>query len=303
MAQLFSKKYFVQVIAIAALVVVVALFFILGGKWGRTIQGVGTNIDSGATNHWAWNDTIGWIDLYTPATVVVSNSGVSGYASSSIGAISFDCATTPNGNVCGSSNYSVANDGTGRLSGYAWNDVIGWISFCNNQVGQAACSGGGQSYQVVINGSTGAWSGYAWNDLVGWISFNCINTATCGTVDYKVLTTWTSTSSVGWLESATYDTGVAQGAQINSILWHGSQPVGTAVKFQMAFSSSSLGPWNFSWDSLSSTSPSVAPNTSLPIDYTLGENQRYFRYKVFLYSDPAHTTSSRIDDVLINWSR
>lgn len=294
------QKHTLQFAILITICIIGFLLLSWESGWQQTIHGGGTNISADASSHWAWNDAIGWIDFYSPATIIVANDKVSGYASSSVGTISLDCATTPRGDICGSSNYEVANNGSGRLSGYAWNDSIGWISFCNNQ---PECPGSGQSHQVVIDGTTGDWSGYAWNDVVGWISFNCINTATCDNVDYKVVTSWTSTSSVGWLESATYDTGVTKGAQINSILWRGELPSDTSVRFQMAFSNNSSGPWNFSWDNISSTSPAIAPNVSLPVDYAAGANKRYFRYRVYLYSDIGHTATPRVDDIIINWSR
>ncbi len=53
------------------------------------------------------------------------------------------------------------------LSGYAWSDTIGWISFnCTNT---ATC--GTSSYGVTV-AAGGAMSGYAWSDNIGWISFN-----------------------------------------------------------------------------------------------------------------------------------
>jgi len=52
---------------------------------------------------------------------------VSGWAwSETIGWISFNC--TDRG-VCGTSNYGVNIDGSGNFSGYAWSENIGWINF------------------------------------------------------------------------------------------------------------------------------------------------------------------------------
>ena len=46
------------------------------------------------------------------------------------------------------------------VTGYAWSDNIGWISFNPSY--------GGVFYSI----STGQLSGYAWSDNIGWISFN-----------------------------------------------------------------------------------------------------------------------------------
>ena len=118
-----------------------------------------------------------------------------------------------------------------------------------------------------------------------------------------MITSWTSTSTMGWLESSTFDTEVPAGAQINSVLWQGNQPVATTVKFQFAASSSSSGPWVFSGtDGTSNTYYSTGPNAPLKLDYSLYNNKRYFRYKVFLLSDISSAFTPRVDDIIINWS-
>jgi type II secretory pathway pseudopilin PulG len=164
----------------------------LGG--GSSGNATGT-IDS--TDKWAWNDLIGWLDFgYSAGNVKVYNNRLEGYASSSVGFIALNCNTTPNGDICGTSSFKVSNNGSGSLAGWAWNDGIGWISFCGNASGGSTLSGSdwicpaSPTYQVSVSSSTGEFSGWAWNDIAGWISFNCSNTSTCGTVNYKVKTDW-----------------------------------------------------------------------------------------------------------------
>jgi hypothetical protein len=54
------------------------------------------------------------------------------------------------------------------LSGWAWSENIGWISFnCTNQ---GSC--GASNYGVSFDSNTGVMSGYAWSENVGWLSFN-----------------------------------------------------------------------------------------------------------------------------------
>ena len=232
---------------------------------------------------------------------VASHATTTGYASSSAGDISLDCKTSPGGDICATSSYGVISDAVGNYSGWAWNDTYGWISFwCGNNSG---C--GSSNYRVTINGSTGYFSGWAWNDVMGWISFNCADPdpPICGTSDYKVVTSWRSTSTTGILESSTFDTGVAAGAQLNSILWQGNLPADTTVKFQFASSNSSSGPWTFmGTGGATDTYYITDPNASLKLGYTYHNNKRYFRYKAFLLSNPASTISPRIDDIIINWS-
>lgn len=200
-----------------------------------------TNISSNQAEHWAWNDTVGWIDLYFTSNVNVLPSKISGYASSSIGYIAFDCATSPNGNVCGSpATWQVSNNGAGNLSGWAWSDSIGWISFDCHDL-DPTCAG--FSYQVNID-SSGNFFGWAWNDSVGWISFNCYNSGigdTCSASNYKVKTSWSSSTASGTLLSSTFDTGVPAGVAFNSIMWRGDQPAGTHVEFQFASANQPYG--------------------------------------------------------------
>ena len=56
---------------------------------------------------------------------------------------------------------------TQTLSGWAWSDNIGWISFS------------GPLYNVAVNSGTGEFSGYAWSDNIGWISFNATDVSGC----------------------------------------------------------------------------------------------------------------------------
>lgn len=260
-----------------------------------------TNISATPEEHFAWNDVIGWIDFYSTNTVEVSSTKLTGYASSSAGDISLDCATTRSGNICGTSNYSVLNDGLGNLSGWGWNDAYGWISFCGG-LSSSDCPGS-TAYRVLIDPDTGVFTNYAWNDVVGWISFNCADPGVCGTSNYKVKTSWIATSTSGTVESNIYDTGAAAGAQLNSFLWHGNQPTGTRVEFQFASSNSTSGPWTFIGpDGTANSYYTVAPDTSENIGLGLHTNRRYFRYKIILYSDKAQRLSPRVDEVVVNWS-
>ncbi len=257
-----------------------------------------TNINSSNTAHWAWNDLVGWIDFYNTNTITVGPVNLTGYASSSAGDVSLDCHTTRNGDICAQSNYQVTNDGSGNLSGWGWNDQYGWLSFdCNNNNGCAQ-----SNYRAYIDGN-GNFQNYAWNDAAAWISFNCANNGSCGVSNYRILTSWAATSASGFVDSTAYDTGVAGGAQLNSVLWRGNLPAGTAVRFQFSTSNASSGPWTFIGpDGTGNTYYSTGPDASLRLDYTLFNNRRYFKYRTMLVSDLAQRLTPRVDDVLINWS-
>jgi len=258
-----------------------------------------TNISATPAEHYAWSDVVGWIDFYNTGTISVSSSQLTGYASSSIGDISLDCATTRVGDICGTSNYKVTNDGLGSLAGYGWNDTFGWISFsCVNH----GCSS--STYGVAVSPSTGIFTNYAWNDVAGWISFNCSDIGVCGTSDYKVKSSWAASSTSGFLDSTTYDTGaVAGGAQIVNIVWQGDLPTGTQVQFQIATSDNAGGPWTYLGpDGTTATAYTGAPDTTIAASFSVHLGKRYFRYRMTLLSNQSQNATPRVDDVIISWT-
>ena len=303
------------------IIMVVALAVILG------IATAATNIDP--IDRWAWNDIAGWIDFYNTDSVEVRGDSLRGYASSPLGDVSLDCATTRIGSVCSTSNYGVCNgpgphsssggcpsgDGSGNLTGWGWNDELGWISFNCDQTshgGSNDCLN--SSYRVSFD-SNGVFSGYAWSETAGWISFNCANTGSCATSNYKVKTNWVAVSAYGFLESSIFDTGIAGGATLNSVIWQGDQPSGTSVDFQIAASNSASGPWSYMGPGGDSgnyygaecptagiSNPGAGPNKSICVDKNLTSNYRYLRYKVRLRSNLIQTLTPRVDDIILNWS-
>lgn len=295
-------------------------FLIYGGIIGGTLAlllfslpaaHAATNIDAPAASSSAWNDEIGWINFYTTGNVTVTSQQLSGYASSSAGYISLDCYTSPNGNICGTSNYKVANDGSGNLSGWAWNDTYGWISFywgnasASSTASTTALCQSYSGYCGVSIDSTGTFHGWAWNDTIGWISFNCSNTSSCGTSNFNVASSWVAQPATGTLDSQTFDTGVTGGAQLNSITWKGNVPSGTSVGFQIAVSNSSTGPWNFVGpDGTSGTVYSGSGITGgiISLSNYASLIGRYFRYRVILTTNTGQTVSPEVTSVVVNWS-
>lgn len=300
-----------------------AIFFVISGAIFLTRSVVAiTNIDS--TNRWAWNDVRGWIDLYSPLTASLTATKLTGWGVFSDVAndfISFDCADTPTppgGSICGApggSNYFVSHDGAGGLAGWAWNDTIGWISFCGNGANASTWNGttwicpASPSYRVTVNSLSGDFSGYAWSDMIGWISFNCADPGICGTSNYKVNTIYFETAPAsGYVISNTYDTGVVGGAAYNSIVWQGTLSPGGAVKFQLATSDVDSGWGSGSADYLGPGGSSIAtdvytglPNETIQLVPQWHNNKRYYRYK--MYVEKAATPDAPVvTDVVVNWS-
>jgi hypothetical protein len=137
-----------------------------------------------SNNHYAWNDQVGWIDfaysggnVRVPIGVGYLNGGA--YVLSDASWISLNCTFTDS---CSSINYSVTSTADGILTGWAWSESFGWISFncktggdsqanicCSQASPPSPCS----DYGVTVATSTGEFDGYAWSENIGWISFNC----------------------------------------------------------------------------------------------------------------------------------
>lgn len=88
--------------------------------------------------------------------------------------------------------------GTGQsLSGFAWSDNIGWISFnCTNPGGSCA-----PDYGVNIDPSTGNFSGYAWSENIGWISFNPSDVTGCPSAPCSPTINITTGAVTGWAKA------------------------------------------------------------------------------------------------------
>jgi len=123
-----------------------------------------------------------------------------------------------------------------------------------------------------------------------------IATSTAGQI------TMATTTSDGTLISSILDTGVPVNAGFNSLLWQGNSGTGGLVKFQIAFSNSSSGPWTYYGPT--SDADWYQPNPDISITFpTAGsaspQNKKYIRYKVNLSTTG---TSPTVNDIIINWS-
>ncbi len=333
-----------------SLLLTTGYLLLAGVALAADVPGVVNNI----IDHYGWSGgggsgssagigVVGWVDFGNSdpgsGEVEVTDTQLKGYANIlQAGLMALDCATSPNGNICftggtGSSDFKVANDGAGNLSGWAWNDNIGWISFCGNDSSGSGATGGcpaSPTYQVKIDSSSGDFSGWAWNDVIGWISFNCNNAGIgdqCSSSSYKVKTSWrvgpnppfvgggptgigpggggggggTEFDSDTYLVSSVYDTQVQGGAALNTLMWLGDQPTDTSVGIQIASSNSSSGPWTYVGpDGKSTSAYEVNQGVQFRLNPKDHNNKRYFRYKLYLKWVAGATPE--VQDVVINYS-
>ncbi len=137
------------------------------------------NLAIASTDHYAWNDQVGWIDFAYPGGNVKAPSRAGdftglAYILSDQSWIALNCLSTETCAV----NYKVSSDLNGDLSGWAWSENYGWISF-NCSTDESCLS---FTYGVTMDSNTGELGGYAYSENIGWISFNC-NTGGVGGTD------------------------------------------------------------------------------------------------------------------------
>ena len=188
---------------VAILIIFTALFF--------PILLIADNIDS--TYKYSWGENIGWMNWKpsyggTDYGVTVYNECLTGYIwAENAGWIKIGDDSCTGSDCCQSGtsygyendsnstdddgdgivdDWGVNNDGNGNLSGYAWGENVGWINFNPYY---------NDDYHPVAINSNGEFTNYAWGENVGWINMNCANTNYCGTVDFKVKTTWTANTA------------------------------------------------------------------------------------------------------------
>lgn len=145
-------------------------------------------------------------------------------------------------------------------------------------------------------------------DLNGYIlgmSANCavIYAATTSNEnEFFIITTGVTDcgySTNGELISSTFDTGT-DSVTYNWIAWTGTKPTNTEIKFQIATSNNSNGPWNFTGPD--GTSGTYYTNAAKEfINYNHHLNQRYLRYKLFLDTQ-ADLQAPILEEVSISYS-
>ena len=92
-----------------------------------------------------------------------------------------------------------------NMSGYAWSDTVGWVSF--NCLDANSCST--VDYGVGADESTGNLSGYAWSPNIGWISFNQSDLSGCPSGTCTA--TLTGSSLTGWAKALSFSDAEAGG--------------------------------------------------------------------------------------------
>jgi len=95
-------------------------------------------------------------------------------------------------------NKQVLSGAEHNVSGWAWSETIGWISF-NSTTG-----GGGINYGVNIN-TNGNFSGYAWSENIGWITFNQSELSGCPQTPCRAKFNKGTGEVSGWARALVYE--------------------------------------------------------------------------------------------------
>lgn len=117
----------------------------------------------------------------------------------------------------------------------------------------------------------------------------------------------------GILTSATIDTEKDDGVTLIGFIWHGTQPTGTSVNFQIAVSDSPSDPWNFFgpggssevWYGRACPRPgpgSAGPNVPICVNKTLANNYQYLRYRVRLRTNEEGTATPVVEEIVTLWA-
>ena len=122
-------------------------------KIGRIIEG----------NNLIWGESIGWVNLKTAhAELKIGSNILAGWVwLENCGWVCVGDGSPLDGkrySNSGTHDFGVNNDCHGKLSGFAWSEVTGWINFRT-------------SHSRVYLDESGQFYGYAWGENVGWMHF------------------------------------------------------------------------------------------------------------------------------------
>lgn len=120
--------------------------------------------------------------------------------------------------------------------------------------------------------------------------------------------------STGYIISSTFDTASTNGAAPNAIMWQGTLPSTSHVKFQFASSNCSNGTTNpptcttGTWSYIGpdgTTGTFYEPSNQdvpLELDLSTHNNKRYFKYKVILNPTNDASGTPTVTDIILNWA-
>lgn len=171
------------------------------------------------------------------------------------------------------------------------------------------------SYLTPVITTAGTYSFTLYMKNSGSADLNALQARAVITYSFTPPSASTGFRSSGYIVSSTFDTTNTNGAAPNSILWKGTLPSTSRVKFQFASSNCSNGATNAptcnsgTWSYVGSDGTGATyyepsgPDVALSIDLSSHNNKRYFKYKVILYPSNDSLLSPSVQDIILNWSQ
>lgn len=157
-----------------------------------------------------------------------------------------------------------------------------------------------ETYLTRSNAQTLSQSDWSAGVIEGPVTSTLTGFATSSNITYTTSLTLATTSASGWLESTTYDTQDQNGSAVHSLLWNGTYPQNTIVKFQIAGSQSSSGPWSYVGSDGTGGTYFTPTGEGVQKEVLSVNNYRYIRYKIFL--EPNSGNAPLVDDIHISWA-
>lgn len=138
---------------------------------------------------------------------------------------------------------------TAPITGYAWSDGLGWISFNCSDLG--TCGSSNYGLTIAVDGTI---SGYAWSEYAGWVSANSADLSGCPTAPCTAR--MNGNLMEGWMK-ALASSQVQSGGWDGFISLSGSSPSYGPTLSGGVFSGYAWGDMNLGWIDFSSAQHSA----------------------------------------------
>lgn len=142
----------------------------------------------------------------------------------------------------------VISDTATPITGYAWSDNVGWISFNCSNTGTCGTS----NYGISI-AADGTISGYAWSDNIGWVSANAADVAGCPSAPCTPVISITTGAMTGWFRA------LANGGGWDGWISLSGAGYGPTLSTSGAFSGYAWGSTVVGWTSFAYATSSYKP--------------------------------------------
>ena len=151
-----------------------------------------------------------------------------------------------------------------NMSGWAWSENAGWISFSCKNIGTAV-----NDYGIDMNEDTGLISGYVWSEYAGWISFNSSDLSGCPSGTCEARMSLTTYAVSGWAKALAAGDGWDGWIKLSGIA-SDSSPYGVSLNnLAKEFTGWAWGDTNMGWISFNCANQSSCGTSNYKVTTTL----------------------------------